>query len=93
MQNRAFAKKTLPRPTQTQLNALEAVDYEAVMKAKMAFVREIFPAQRKENFASADYRKFFAQNRTLARALRGVLFFARQIWDGGFPPVAGTPDL
>ena len=45
-----------------QLNALETVDYEAVMKAKLAFVRKIFPARREETFASAEYRKFFAQN-------------------------------
>ena len=46
-----------------QLNALATVDYEAVMKAKLAFVREIFPSRREETFASADYRKFFAQNK------------------------------
>ena len=45
------------------LNALATVDYEAVMKAKLAFVREVFPAQRKKTLASAAYRKFFGQNK------------------------------
>jgi 4-alpha-glucanotransferase len=46
-----------------KLNALPALDYEAVMKAKLAFIREIFPAQRKKTFASSEYRKFFTQNK------------------------------
>jgi 4-alpha-glucanotransferase len=46
-----------------QLNALPTVDYEAVMKAKLAFVREIFPKQREETFAGAEYRAFFLQNK------------------------------
>jgi 4-alpha-glucanotransferase len=45
-----------------RLNAMESVDYEAVMSAKLAFVRKIFPAQRKKTLESADYRKFHAQN-------------------------------
>jgi 4-alpha-glucanotransferase len=44
------------------LNALAAVDYDAVMRAKMGFVRKIFPAQREKTLASAGYRKFFAHN-------------------------------
>jgi 4-alpha-glucanotransferase len=45
-----------------KLNGLETVDYEAVMNAKLAFVRKIFPAQRKKTLAGEDYRKFYAQN-------------------------------
>ena len=45
-----------------QLNALPALDYEAVMKAKLDFVRKIFPARRKRTLAGADYRSFFTQN-------------------------------
>ncbi|HEX4122572.1 MAG TPA: 4-alpha-glucanotransferase [Verrucomicrobiae bacterium] len=45
-----------------KLNALESVDYEAVMNAKLAFVRKIFPAQRQKTFESQEYRKFYAQN-------------------------------
>jgi 4-alpha-glucanotransferase len=46
-----------------QLNALATVDYEAVMQAKLAFVRGIFPARREETFAAEEYRKFFSQNK------------------------------
>jgi 4-alpha-glucanotransferase len=46
-----------------QLNALATVDYEAVMKAKLEFVRKIFPAQREKILASAEYWKFIAQNK------------------------------
>jgi 4-alpha-glucanotransferase len=42
-----------------RLNALPAVDYEAVMKAKLEFVRKIFPAQREKTKASAEYSSFF----------------------------------
>jgi 4-alpha-glucanotransferase len=45
-----------------QLNALATVDYEAVMKVKLAFVRKIFPAQREKTLASTEYRNFFARN-------------------------------
>jgi 4-alpha-glucanotransferase len=46
-----------------QLNALATVDYEAVMKAKLSFLREIFPARRTKTFAGAEYQKFFSQNK------------------------------
>ena len=45
-----------------ELNALDSVDYEAVMKAKLAFVRGIFPALRQKTLAGAEYRIFFSQN-------------------------------
>jgi 4-alpha-glucanotransferase len=45
-----------------QLNALETVDYEAVMQAKLAFARQIFARQRKKTLAGAPYRGFVAHN-------------------------------
>jgi 4-alpha-glucanotransferase len=45
-----------------QLNGREMMDYEAVMKAKLGFVRKIFPARQKETLAGADYRDYYAQN-------------------------------
>ena len=45
-----------------RLNALDAVDYEAVMTAKLEFVRQIFPTQKEATFAGAEYQEFFAQN-------------------------------
>ena len=50
-------------PERRRLNALDTVDYEAVMKAKLGFLRQIFPSQKAATFRSRDYRKFFADNR------------------------------
>jgi 4-alpha-glucanotransferase len=46
-----------------QLNGLQTVDYQAVMKTKLAFVREIFPSRREETFAGPEYKKFFSRNK------------------------------
>ena len=58
-------KSLLPKTLETErkrLNSLDAVDYEAVMSAKLKFVRNLFPKQKDETFASRDYRDFFAKN-------------------------------
>ncbi len=58
-------KKNLPKSLEAErkrLNALDAVDYEAVMAAKLKFVRKVFPEQADETFASRDYRDFFKHN-------------------------------
>jgi 4-alpha-glucanotransferase len=46
-----------------EMNAPATMDYEAVMKAKLAFVRKIFPLRREKTLAGAEYRKFFARNK------------------------------
>ncbi len=46
-----------------RLNALDAVDYEAVMRAKLGFIKKIFPSQKRETFASEGYQQFFEQNK------------------------------
>jgi 4-alpha-glucanotransferase len=46
-----------------QLNGLEVMDYDAVMKAKMLFVRQIFSEQRKQTLAGPTYRDYFEENR------------------------------
>ena len=66
--NRLIAgkKKSLPKNLEAErkrLNALEAVDYEAVMLAKLKFVRTLFPEQKAETFVSRDYQEFFDQNK------------------------------
>jgi 4-alpha-glucanotransferase len=53
---------TTLEPARRRLNALDMVDYEAVMKAKLGFLRQILPAQKRATFRSRDYRKFFADN-------------------------------
>jgi 4-alpha-glucanotransferase len=45
-----------------RLNALDTVDYEAVIKIKRDFLKQIFPSQKAATFRGAEYRKFFAEN-------------------------------
>ena len=58
--------KSLPKtlePERKRLNALDAVDYEAVMSAKLEFRPENFPEAKRGNFCAArNTRKFFEQN-------------------------------
>ncbi len=49
-------------PERQRLNALDTVDYEAVMRAKLGFLKEIFPSQKIATFRSKEYKKFFAEN-------------------------------
>lgn len=46
-----------------RLNNLDAVDYEAVTKIKIDFVKKIFVSQKEETFNSSDYKKYFDQNK------------------------------
>ena len=50
-------------PERRRLNALEALDYEAVLNAKLAFVKQIFPLQKDKFLKSRDFRRFFEANR------------------------------
>ena len=50
-------------PERRRLNALETVDYEAVMSAKLGFLKTIFPLQKTATFRRRDYKVFFAENR------------------------------
>jgi len=47
-----------------RLNALSEVDYQAVMQAKLGFMRKIFPSQRATTLRAAAYREFFAENQS-----------------------------
>lgn len=46
-----------------RLNALLGLDYAAVMKVKLQFLKEIFPSQQEVTFQSKSYLNFFAENR------------------------------
>ena len=46
-----------------RLNALPGLDYAAVMKVKLQFLKDIFSTQQKETFQSKSYQDFFAENR------------------------------
>jgi len=50
-------------PERTRLNKLSALDYEAVMKSKLGFLRIIFPMQKQQLFQSRRYRDFFRRNK------------------------------
>ncbi len=45
-----------------RLNALPAVDYEAVNDLKWKIIHELYPAQKETTFASEDYKTFFQDN-------------------------------
>ena len=45
-----------------RLNALESVDYEAVIKVKLDFLRKIFPSQKAATFRRLDYQEFLTAN-------------------------------
>ena len=49
-------------PERARLNALDAVDYEAVIKAKLGFLRKIFPSQKATTFRAKEYQQFFTEN-------------------------------
>jgi 4-alpha-glucanotransferase len=50
-------------PDRVKLNGLNAVDYESVVKAKLTFIRKVFPKLSKGTFGTADYKTFFAGNK------------------------------
>jgi 4-alpha-glucanotransferase len=66
------------------LNSMDAVDYEAVMRAKLAFVRKVFPAQRRSTFASAGYRNFFKQNEHWLAPYAAFCFFRDKFGTANF---------
>jgi 4-alpha-glucanotransferase len=49
-------------PHRKQLNALESLDYEAVMKAKLEFLERIYPSQRLATFRTSGFQEFFLRN-------------------------------
>lgn len=49
-------------PERRRLNALEDLDYQAVIRAKLDFVRKIYLSQRQKTFQSEGYREFFRRN-------------------------------
>jgi 4-alpha-glucanotransferase len=49
-------------PERVRLNALPEMDYEAVMRAKLDFLKRIFPSQKDRTFRSKAYKTFLAEN-------------------------------
>jgi 4-alpha-glucanotransferase len=50
-------------PERRRLNALETLDYQAVLEAKLDFLRLIYPTLKAQTLKSKDYLAFFEQNK------------------------------
>jgi 4-alpha-glucanotransferase len=50
-------------PERKRLNALDALDYEAVLKAKLSFILQIYASQKQKTFTSREYQDFFERNK------------------------------
>lgn len=48
---------------QKELNAAAAVDYEAVMQAKWALIRQLYAAQKAEFLTNPEFIRYFSENR------------------------------
>ncbi|MGO9113980.1 MAG: 4-alpha-glucanotransferase, partial [Thermoguttaceae bacterium] len=51
-------------PERERLNRLDAVDYEAVIRAKLAFLRQIYPLESTRILSSRGFQEFLEKNRT-----------------------------
>ena len=71
-------------PERQRLNALETVDYEAVMSAKLGFLKTIFPLQKAATFRTREYKDFFAENQHWLVPYAAFCFLRDQF---------GTPDF
>lgn len=67
-----------------RLNGLQDVDYEAVMTAKMAIIRQLYPLQKKVTFKSKGYKDFYELNSHWLVPYAAFCFFRDEY---------GTPDF
>src|SRR5208283_358422 len=49
-------------PERERLNRLDAIDYEAVMRGKLAFLRQVYPLEKTGVFRSHGFREFLKKN-------------------------------
>ncbi len=80
--NRGLLKEL--EPERQRLNALDSLDYEAVMRVKLGFLRRIFPLQKAATFQSKEYQAFFAENEHWLVPYAAFCFLRDQF---------GTPDF
>jgi 4-alpha-glucanotransferase len=66
------------------LNGLGAVDYEAVMRAKLGFLKEVFPSEKKRVFRSEEYRLFLERNRHWLEPYAAFCFLRDQFGTADF---------
>lgn len=60
---------------QKQLNELTAIDYEEVVRFKMAMLRELYDLMHKESFESSEYAAFFEENKHWLQPYAAFCFF------------------
>jgi 4-alpha-glucanotransferase len=61
-------------PERQRLNALDAVDYETVLKLKLEFLRKIFPSQKAATFRADEFKKFFTENEDWLKSYAAFCF-------------------
>jgi 4-alpha-glucanotransferase len=49
-------------PERQRLNALDTLDYEAVIRVKLDFLKKIFPSLKNQTLQNKEYKQFFAEN-------------------------------
>jgi 4-alpha-glucanotransferase len=69
------AKVVSLKRKQKQLNDLPALDYEEVIRFKMAMLRELYDVMHKECFESEDYKLFFEENKHWLQPYAAFSFF------------------
>ena len=67
-----------------RLNALEQVDYEAVLNAKLGFLRQIYPSEKQNTFRREDYRLFFERNQHWLEPYAAFCFLRDQFGTADF---------
>jgi 4-alpha-glucanotransferase len=70
---------------QKELNELPVVDYETVMKLKLSILRELYDILSDECFESADYKKFFEQNKHWLQPFAAFSFLRDKYKTSEFP--------
>ena len=63
LQDLGIREDTAFKKQQAALNALPELDYPAVFKAKMAYIRQAFEQRGAKDLASAAYKKFYKENK------------------------------
>ena len=60
---------------QKQLNELPVMDYEEVMRFKIAMLKELYEVMGKDCFESEDYKEFFEENKHWLEPYAAFCFF------------------
>ena len=69
------ARITALKKKQKQLNDLAAIDYEEMIRFKMAMLRELYDVMAKECFESGEYAEFFEENKHWLQPYAAFCYF------------------